>query len=445
MKAKIKQALKILSLIVIIFIVVVLVINTAPFDEELNIEVAKIMQTPTEPAIKGNAYFAMLGITTKPDGDMTMAGYKSITTPKPRINGSVDDLMHPENVPLSEPKPELDISWQQEYESCNSKNNSECLTHMQAQILQTPIKDKNLILMLERYQKILLMHTYENYHQFKWQDYMPLPQFSVMMKLSQISLAQSFMTQQHEIFLNQLNKDIQFWKMAFINGDFLIDKMVAQSAMRNDIYALSYWIKNTDNIAQQELAIIQPLLKPLSHEELDFSESFKAESRMMLSYYQSIESDASFYQTLFYQPNATMNEYYNNHIKKQIDISKLPFHALLEARTKEKKHNSEERRSFKLSDLYNFIGKMLNAYGGCNCSDYIVRVYDLNNIIKMVDIQLQAKTAENQSLSEILKQKENANLYNNKPFDYDEQTKSLKFDCLDSFSQCEIITNNPKD
>lgn len=316
---------------------------------------------------------------------------------------------------------------------------------MKEHISQSPIKDKRLILMLERYQHILTMRNYENYQQIELQFILPSPQYFMMMRLSQISLAHSFLSGQPEQFLEELNKDVRFWKMIFTHGDYLIDKMAAQSAIRNDIYALSKWIRMTQEISEQHLKMIDTILKPLSNKDLDLSESFKAEARMTLSLYGSLETNNQFYDNLFYQPNATLNEYYNKHIKQQLKIAQLPLEQLLKARSLEKQSPNNSHRSFKFSDLYNFIGKMLNAYSGCACSDYIVRGYDLNNIIKMVDIQLQTKSSENQSLSDLLKQKENVNPYNNKPFDYDEQSKSIKFECLDSFSQCEIIINNPKD
>ncbi len=427
---KTKTALKTLFSVIALFIVVVLLINTAPFDEKLNPEVVEILQSKPMPVAQGNAYFALIGIKTELENNITDAGFKII---QEHIKQQGNILTTPESN-------NVDSNWMINYQNnCNSKNNNDCLIQLKQQISEHPIDNKRLKLMLSRYQKIIAMPMYRNYQEPKFNIYMPTNQYSIMMKLSKIYIASNYQVGSALELLKILDTDLKFWKMMLNDSTYLIDKMVALNAIRSDIYTLSTLIRDNDNFSELELSLIQTILNPLSAEELDLTESFIAESRVAFKLFESFGYNDSFFDNLFYQPNATLNEYYEQNIKEQKKYSKLSLGSLIDTRTLEKQTAKSTRFNIlKFSNLYNFHGKMLVAYSGCACSDYVVRGYDLNNIIKMVDIQLQTKLSSFNKVEQIITKSKNINPFNNKKFDYDSSAKILKFDCLDQYSQCSI-------
>jgi hypothetical protein len=442
MKAKSKQALKFLSLVIALFIASVMIINTAPFDEELNPEIIKIMQAQSLPlpAVSGNAYFALLGITSETNEKITKVGFNIIQQHiaeqnEPKESGK------PIETSASKYKTDADSDWQELYESCNSITSYTCLSDLGKQISHTPISDKRLILMLNRYEEVVSMPKYQNYQEENGFLFMPLPQYSILVKLSQLQLARHYQTDSNEDFLKKLNSDFKFWKMMLDDGMYLIDKMVALSAIRNDIYHLSEFLRNTTHITPQEINLVTTLLKPLTKEELDLSNSFIAEARMEFMMYKSLESNNSFFDNLFYQPNATQNESFENNIKPRLQLGQLNFAQLLKVRESEKAtiaNNTRALKSLKLTHLYNFIGKTLASASACACSNYVVRGLDVNNIIKMVSIQLKVKMEPSKNIPDILNQQENLNPYNHKAFDYNAQSNSIKFECLDTHYKCQV-------
>ena len=76
MKSKFKAALKGLFLIIVLFVAIVVIINTSPFDEKLNPEVHKLMQDLPIPEIEDNAYYAIYGINVEEGQDIIKAGHE---------------------------------------------------------------------------------------------------------------------------------------------------------------------------------------------------------------------------------------------------------------------------------------------------------------------------------------------------------------------------------
>ena len=90
------------------------------------------------------------------------------------------------------------------------------------------------------------------------------------------------------------------------------------------------------------------------------------------------------------------------------------------------------KRIFKIHQLYNYLGKLFVDYTSSPAySDYIAKAHDSNNMIRLVNLQFQIKQAGGEEfIDEILNKPENLNPYDNKPFIYNKENKTLSFECL---------------
>ena len=130
------------------------------------------------------------------------------------------------------------------------------------------------------------------------------------------------------------------------------------------------------------------------------------------------------------------DSYYDTQLKSLIQLGQLPLEELIKMRHADVVDSSS---GYELHYLYNFMGKtLLDFNNDAAYADYIVRGHDLNNIIKMTNIQTQAKLSDRQSIQQLLLDPKNANLFNNKPFVYNDKEQILQFACLDQHSECKI-------
>jgi len=432
MKSKIKTAIKGLFLSVVLFVAFVLIINTSPFDEELYPEVKKIMQDVPMPVVEGNAYYALYGLSASDNRDMVDAGHElTLRSIENRKNGndeiSADDyreILGVEDYNYSG----LGI----EFNPCDSRKEFNCLVGLSEFLISDQLNSPRLQTMLERYHKIIDMKVFSNFLGITMMT--PLADYGSMIKLSQINLAISYKPENRTEFIKHLHKDMLFWKMLLNQGKLVIDKMIANAGISKDIYYLSEYLKN-NSVAESDEHLIKDMLIPLTTDEIDLSESFITEHRIGYNLFLELEKNSPWYESLTYQPNATINYGYEENYTRLLKLAKLPLPELIKLH---KSYKADSETSFNLHNIYNYTGKMLIKYSGPAYTAYTIRGYDLNNIIKMVNIQFQAKMSDQQSIQNILSEPKNANLFNGKPFEFDVKSKVVHFKCLDQYSECRI-------
>lgn len=78
MRKRTKTILKTTLIITVLFIAFVLIINTSPFDEELNPLVAEILKDKPMPDVEDNAYFAIMGMHSASTENMNQVGLNLI-------------------------------------------------------------------------------------------------------------------------------------------------------------------------------------------------------------------------------------------------------------------------------------------------------------------------------------------------------------------------------
>ncbi|MCF6317673.1 MAG: hypothetical protein L3J83_00080 [Proteobacteria bacterium] len=448
MNIKIKKSLKTIALVIILFCLTVVTINTSVFDEELLPEVSAILKEQAFPPVEGNAYFASLGLMEIYGKDITQTGYEitqyHIENHKNNISGSkLTDSQHAEFFGVNSTP---DLLWNIPMLTCEMVDEYDCLTKDYDGFydlgINSKINNQRLQLLLVRFEEIIEMNTYQVYigNNLSFLDthFQDIP-YSSLRKLSEIQLINTFKNHSTGEFIEQLYKDIKFWKMVLAQGNLLIDKIMALSSIRRDLLHLSEFIR-TKNIAPNELITINKILQQLPSEDIDLSDAFEAEAKFMFGTNYYIEKESSIFDNLFFQPNATNNNYYETSIKPQKILSKMPLKQFIEYFIGKRQSETQIQPSadIKFHYLYNPLGKILTEYGKCNCGDYIAIAYDVANMIKLVQTQLKIKLATDNSIINILAKPENLNPYTDKPFAYNEKDNLLEFDCLSVGQECKV-------
>ncbi len=433
MKTKIIKGIKIIFLIIVLFVTTVVVINTSPFDEELSPEIIKIIKEPSYPQVKDNAYFALMGFQAQKDKNIIEVGHQLIQRYIQNRSNNNDSLLDADYDEILGTKMTINSKVIELLATCDNKVSPNCLTELSQKFNESFVNDADLSVLLTRYRNITHMKHYHNYTDGGFGG--PIPSFLPLMRVSQIHLVNNYKNQSNLEFINQLLIDMSFWKKMLGEGTLLIDKMVALNGIRIDLIYLSEFIRN-QQIDAQVLSEINKILSPLSSQEMDLSEALISESKLMFDLREWIEKDLSFFERLLFQPNATSNYHYELNLKKQLEWSQKPLKQFIKDRNSKKEYESPSK--LQIHYLYNFIGKYFIEVSGPYIDDYVARTYDINNIFKLVKIQLQVKLSETQSTEEILSKPDNSNPFDGQPFNYDQDNGTLKFECLDKFRKCEI-------
>jgi hypothetical protein len=436
MKKRTKTILKTSFIIIGLFIAIVLIINTSPFDEDLNPQLIEILKDKPMPALEDNAFFAIMGMRSAGTENMSQVGFDLMTRYRNNLNNGKDELTVADYEEITKVKKfgtEQDRQWVDKIYTCNSKEEFNCLTKTSNLLTDDILQNQQLQMMLNRYQKIINMKSYKNYQNITYLT--PTPGYQKMFTLSQVKLASDYRPEFRDNFLPSLVKDLAFWKLQMTQGLLLIDKMIGYAGVKKDLNYLSEYIRNNE-ISDEETRLIESMLIPLTYSEIDLSESFKFESRGARSYFVTKFSEKFDFKSLLFQPNATMNLYYKQLLESAYMDSDLTLKIFIERRKSQTTLNPGLGLNPK--SLYNLTGKLLTPEFECACHNYIGRGYDLINVMKMVSIQLYIKQDKDNNIKSILNKHENLNPYNSQPFDFNSETNEMSFECLDDRSNCKI-------
>jgi len=438
--------------IIILFVVITLFINLSIFDEELSPEVVELIEPIKMPPNQENAYYAIWGMSAASSKkDIVNIGLQLINRyQENRDENDLDEITSSDYIEILGGEG-IDDSWVDNYDNCRARTEYGCSTKLRAQIDDLPVQDQRLKLMLERYEQIIEMKKYQSIDHVTFAS--PLPSYGVLMRLSQIKLANTFNDKDKLRFFEIVSRDITFWKRMLEQGNSLIDKMVAVASIWRDIQTVSEFLKVNDELPPMSDRLLTKTLEPLTDGQLDISESFIFELRAFKNTISTIDIDdlVSFYGITttpmhwLIQPNASVNDYNQYFTQPVIELSKLP------ARTFYKTINNLEEGDieccfkdvdglvgFSPASLYNIGGKLLLPAMKVEAQDYVARVHDLNGMISLVKLQLDLKRLADTSVQSSIKESQHTNPYTGKPMDYDPKNNWLSFECLDESSKCRI-------
>ncbi len=440
-----------------LFIVIVWVINLSIFDEKFNPKITSSYNLAETPKLEDNAFIAILGLLassdlSSSDQDFINKGVKVAELIQSNsVAKSPNQLTDMDYTSILGPL-DRDEKWLSLYQSCTPRSNYGCLAKHRKQIKDDLITDKRLKVMLQRYDQIIAMSQYQ---QFKHLFHYPIQSVNVLVKLHQIKLAQTYNSASSDEFLNTLSHSLQFWKMMLAEGATMLDKMVAVAGIWSDVQYLSEFIRETQ-LNEEQLIMLNQLLAPLSKSELDIGEAFYVEQIELVKLINNPSSDKIEYFSgeKYYllnkliQPNATANAYFKI-VKSLVKLGKLSTEELIKRKNACTQSNPRDVSScvllrtntssaYALSNLYNIGGKTIFINTSNNYEDYIYRTHDLNNMIRLVNLQLQLKLKSDMPVQSAISQSNLTNLYTGSPMVYDKENNWLGFVCLNKHSKCRI-------
>ena len=438
----------------IAFLLIAWLVNLSFFDEDLNPDVASILQPVQRPPHEGNAYFAAWGISATADKDMIESGVRLVERYHDNGAKSGLDTLTPDDFVDILGAADLDEAWLSDY-SCTARTSYGCLANARRNLQKGSVTSSRSQLMLARHQQILQMQFFKNWGRSSFTS--PIPPYWTVLKLSQLKLASLSDSNLQSEFLQQLQLDMQFWKMMLVQGSELIDKMFGIAGIWTDVQFLSEYL-TTHDLSGDDLRLARSLLAPLTANELNLADAFIFEQRTL---YLSLDKDGHSLSDFgplvspwLIQVNATSNSYYKHVIEPVVYLSGLTGAEFFEQtpmreqrnRSKSNAHGRDAVDAMTTvwpGTLYNLGGKVLLSKLLGYPADYIARVHDLNSMISLVGLQLSMQVAEIDTGADILKEVASAGsgmntLLAGKGLSFDPADGWLQFDCLYERSFCKI-------
>ncbi|MEE4216828.1 MAG: hypothetical protein V2I48_04415 [Xanthomonadales bacterium] len=426
------------ALAMVVFIGLTLVVNLGMFDEKPLEPVSRLMapEYGVEPPREGNAYFALLGLKADEERDMAASGARLLEryARSQAALGDADYLEILGNLVA-------DQAWLEAYDGCTGRKQAGCLKHFAEQIQSHPLGGERLNLLLQRYGQIIDLPLFRDQEHLGMAT--PLPEYSAMMKLSQLQLANSFLSGNSAAFLDRLEADIRFWRMLLDQSRSLLGKMVGLAGIWNDVSFLSEFVAAQDSLDGHQ-AVISRILSPLTPGELDIGESFVFEQRFFV--FDLVNNPGSALRRLLLQPQATVNSYYSLITGPMLRLSSLPLEEFVDTYIPARDSEAGSAQltstagllSLSPASLYNLGGKQILVENAYSPADYVARAHDANGMIDLVKLQVWLKNQPEANWAQAVQNASIGNPYKQAPMSYDEEGPWLSFECLDRLASCRV-------
>lgn len=417
---------------------IVLIPNLSIFDEAQLPEITERLSKPVNPNVEGNAAYHLYGLAAASDKDPYTVGKAVVATLQSKhAKGQMANLTEQEAADLYGGNGKLDEVWKPIYPAadCKPREKADCFAQLLAQVKAQPFSQQRLLVQLERYNNFIqLPHLIE---EMRLMDYTsPLPNYYIAMQMGKLSQANAYNTSGLDGLISNSQADMQFWRMALIDSQVLLGKMVTIAALRRNLSALSYAISKETELSPTQAQSLQALLKPLTPEEVSIDKSLTGELRFSAENWKTAPKETpegvSPIMWLLYQPAATSNLTYRHTIKPTFAMSKMSAPEFYE-----RAQTPIKPIEFSRFNPYNLGGKM-DLSRNWQFSPYIGRGHDLAGIYSLVALQLELKTNPPQDVAAAIKSSPFKNPYTEKPFDYDPATKALSFQCFEVKDVCKI-------
>ena len=417
-------------------LLVTLVINLPAFDEDLLPEVKRIKSIQASPYEKGNAYPAMLAISNDSEDFVGKTEeFRKLLNQK--INKTGLDFFNAEEYDLWV-RSTRDKQWQSDYPLCNSIRQKGCMADLFEQLAQTTITNERLISQLGHYQHLIEMPDFAEATQMDFES--PIVAYGPILALKRLYLADSFVNNTSEQFIQDFTTDMKFWRMVLEKGHLMITKMVAVASINNGIAAMSEAI-NTQVFTPNQLVQIQQNLQRLNDDEKAMAPVFEYEFKGGIQWYEAAEQSGEFkYLKVFdfFQLSATHNMAYllTKPLREMAELDAKTFHQFVNS----EKFSRAFERPFKWSptSLYNPTGKLLMVDTLSAYSDYIARIHDLDGMLALLNLQIESALKPQQPTNEVVAQSVHVNPYTLNPFSYDSSKHKVFFECMDKRAVCEL-------
>ncbi|MCB1581654.1 MAG: hypothetical protein KDI92_01240 [Xanthomonadales bacterium] len=433
---KIKKIVLFIVVLAFSLFALTVIINLPVFDEKLLPEVVAIKNLKAKPYSENNAHPALLAINNAGD-DLLVSTAQIRRILNQKIAETGLDFFDNEEYDRYI-NSEIDKEWQHRYKSCNSRRESTCLTSLVEELQDHPITDPRLQAQLKKYQQLLMFSDFSDSVLLDFQA--PIIPYGAVMKLKRLHLALSYNEEAFHEFFNVIDQDLQFWQMLLEKGHLMITKMVAIASVHDSISAVSAAVR-TKQLDQNQLMALQNQWDVFSISSLNMKAVFDAEFRAGINMFAEAEQSGEFrYLNLvdFFQLNATHNLAYTltAEVRNLAKLNAAEFYTLKDS--ERFKNDAEHVFTLSPSSFYNPTGKMLLSYSILPYTDYIARIHDLNGMIHLLKLQIELAMYADRPKKAVIAQSKYVNPYTLEAMNYNEETNSIYFECMDKTSDCEL-------
>lgn len=417
---------------------IVFIPNLSLFDEALLPEITELLSKPVNPEVDGNANYRFYGLASVSEKDALSVGKEVIHRLQSKhAQGDSATLTEQERAEILGSTDNLDSEWPEIYPAakCSPRENTGCLEKLIEQIKDKPISNERLLAQLNRYNTIIQQpHMIEDTRLLDYTS--PLPAFGPVLNLSRLNQAAAYQQSGIEGLISSVQLEMTFWRMALVESQTLIGRMITINALRGDLLSLSYVINKMPSVTSDHEKNLRALLRPLSSHETNIDAALTSELRLSVNnrdfYSENVPEGIPLSLNFLIQQTASVNLYYKKTIKPGFELGKLSPSEFYERAQTPVKATPISR-----FNPYNLGGKILQSQNW-QLAPYIGRAHDLAGIYSLVALQLDLKTNPPQDVIAAIKSSPYKNPYTEKPFDYDPATKALSFQCFEVKDVCKI-------
>ena len=433
MKKVLKALFILIGMMAMLFMVAVIV-NFSVFDEELLPEVQVIKDIQAKTYQTDNAYPALIAMSYYPDESFQSATQKI----HQKLNHNVAEQGHDfltKSDQASLKSHEIDDMQITDISRCNTRKEKNCVIKYLSQLNKQDNLNQATQTLINRYAQLIDYRHFSEANQMKFNS--PLPPLSTPLRVQRVFLLTQWL-QNKTSFVPVFTKDLKFWRMMLNNNSLLITKMISNAAIHNDIQILAFAIQ-TGYLSRYELVALNDQIKGLSQKEKSLYPTFQSEMKGSMGFLDAYKNkNQDFIGKLLYQPQATLNLHYIANIKPLKNIDELDNRKFYQSFLSD---SWPEKPSLKSPiSLYNPTGKLfLKTYFGPPIyHDYFARMHDLDAMLTLLKLRIELALNNDQNISTVVNNSTYKNPYTDQPFDYDSETNTIGFDCLDKTSICEI-------
>lgn len=431
-----------LSIAIVVSMLGVGVINSKPFDEDLNPELKAYLSKFPNSDVHDNAFVALYGLMSEESRDMEAVGRSVVAALKSKYEQSLPVTLSEEELRELSGERLLGHDWRKHFNalSCLPRTFNMCWKAVLNEVQASPLKGEAIQTLVKRYEQLIAMPHHVEF--IEMDMHTPLPPYHEMLEIGKLRLAELFIRGHKQEAMNILEKEMTFWRIVLRDSQSVIAKMVAVRGLADRVQFISQLMINSDLPVEENDERVARLIKPLSQQEVDISEAVIHDLRVVYSMQElssGIDHGAIGEPLIAWttQEIASYNTYFENFIKPSMALASLDSPSFKRERALFSVGLSKASKTL-LPNLYNPGGELIVSELYFDESPYMARVHDLNGMLLLANLKQELMKNSSAPIESIVANSSFKNPYTNEQFIYSEKDKTLSFNCESDFSQCVI-------
>jgi hypothetical protein len=390
--------------LIILLPVLIWTVNLSSFDERLEPEVTRLIgDDPSAAPVAGdNVYYALMGIYSSEDSNPLVVGRRRIEA----FNTSRQSLQTPV-MDDYDPKLEPSVLQVNKLSSCDQSTHVSCLRIMEKNKAKIEQLAGSYQEYLQRYATLL---DERQYKETVFPDF-NAPVLPNLLPLQSLFVAHAYLQnrRQPDSFFDLLDKHLEFQRMLLVRSDSLLTKMLSVRSIRFSTAVLSEYFTQYE-ASEQQAERFRLMLRPLSADELDISEAFIHEFKMIANavfdYAQArscndlgavFDFSSCWMYSQLTQPNATVNTIYRLFMRDLLTVAGLSEKEFSEWINKGLTKETSVEFPGQSWNPYNYGGRQFLSVTAPDFLSYVKTMHDLNGMLYLNRLKLRLKTHSGQS------------------------------------------------